>query len=122
MHGDRDNPDQEFACQSGDQTNCAIPASRADHETFSELHLYFHSTQTETKYSGVVTIGFFRGSVTAQEVKPIVTVKPGDIGNDSIVGIVTDKPGTQSVTIAIKAVSGAGVEQAIRERIPVMVQ
>lgn len=122
MHGDRDNPDEQFACQSSPRSDCAVPASRADRQTFSEVHLYFHPTATETKYSGAVQIGFFRGSETAQQVKPVVTVKPGDVGNDSVVGIVTDKPGPQTLRIEITAITASGVEAQIRERVPVIVE
>ena len=122
MHGDRDNPNEQFACQSSPRSDCAIPASRLDRQTFSEVHLYFHPTPTETKYSGVVQIGFFRGTELAQQVNPVVTVKPGDVGNNSVVGIVTDRPGPQTLRIEISAVTASGVEEQIREQVPVIVE
>ena len=42
MHGDRNNPDVEFACQSTDPTDCVVPASRPDAVVFSDTHVYYH--------------------------------------------------------------------------------
>jgi hypothetical protein len=122
MHGDRDNPDAEFACQSTPRNDCVIPASREGDQRFSEVHLYFHPTPTETKYSGVVLVGFFRGSKTAQEIRPVVTVRPGNVGNDSVVGIVTERPGSETLSIDITAVNTSGAKEQIREQIPVIVR
>ena len=49
------------------------------------------------------------------------TVMPGDVGNHSVVGIVTDKPGRYMLSLDITAVKKGGGEQHFREDIPVVV-
>ena len=93
MHGHKDNPDEEFGRQSNPRTDCSVHASTANGQTLSEVHLYFHPTKTDTTYTGVARIGFFQGAATSSTMTIKSTVMPGDVGNHSVVGIVTDKPG-----------------------------
>jgi hypothetical protein len=122
MYGDSDNPDAEFACQSNPRTDCVVPASRPDGQTFSEVHLYLHPTPAETKYSGAMQIGFFRGNKAAQELKASDTVKPGQVANHSIVGIVTDKAGPQVLNVEFKAVMASGEIRQIHDQVTVLVR
>lgn len=122
MHGDRDNPDQAFACQSDPRPDCTIPASRVERLTYSDVHLYFHPTTTSTKYAGVVRVGFFRGSEQAQALKPSLNVKPGDVGSVSVVGIVTDRPGPHTLTIDVTGLTASGAEERLQETIPIAVR
>ena len=62
MSGDRDNPDQEFVCQSEPRTECVMPVSRPDAQVFSDVHFYYHGAGAETKYTGSIDVGFFQGS------------------------------------------------------------
>jgi len=61
MYGDRNNADDEFACQSEPKTECVIPASRPDAQSFADVHFYFHGAGDETKYEGTTSIGFLQG-------------------------------------------------------------
>ena len=47
-------------------------------------------------------------------------MKPGNVGNHSVVGIVTDKPGRYTLSIDITAVKKGGGEEHFREEIPVV--
>jgi len=121
MHGDGDNPDAEFACQSTPRTECVVPASHAATKTFSDVFVYFHSGQTDTTFSGTVRIGFLGESATGTEIKPALSAKAGSVERSSVVGIVTDRPGTHELDIDVTAKTVAGTQQ-IRERIPITVQ
>jgi hypothetical protein len=57
MSGDRDNPDQEFVCQSDPRNDCVLPVSRPDTQVFSDVHFYYHGAGAETKYTGSIDIG-----------------------------------------------------------------
>ena len=58
---DRNNADDEFACQSEPKTECVIPANRPDAQSFADVHFYFHGAGDETKYEGTTSIGFLQG-------------------------------------------------------------
>ena len=121
MHGDKDSPDEEFDCQSNPPSECVVHASTSADQTLSKVHLYFHPTKSETTYSGVVHVGYFRNAETSPGIKPRVTVKPGKVGNHSVVGIVTDKPCTYMLTLDVTAVTKGGTEEHIREEVPIVV-
>ena len=122
MHGHTGNPNEEFGCQSNPRSDCVVHASRSGSQTLSEVHLYFHPTQVDTTYSGVVRIGFFSAGEAGPGLQIQTTVKPGDMGNYSVVGIVTDKPGQYMLTVDIRAAMSDGAEQQIKEQIPVTVR
>jgi hypothetical protein len=108
MHGDRDNPDREFACQSDARDSCVVPASRADEQVFSHVYLYYHGAGVETKYTGSVQIGFFQGAAESHDLKTNVTVKKSEpITNQSVTGIVTSTAGTYALTIGLEAATDA---------------
>jgi len=121
MSGDADNSDRDFVCQSNPRSECVVPVDRPDARVLSHVHLYYHSASAETKYTGSVRIGFFDG---AHELKPNMTVKPGDSpGNHSVSSFVSSKPGTYLMTIAVVATSvPSGAAQEIREQVPVTVR
>jgi hypothetical protein len=121
MMGDRDNPDRDFVCYSESPADCVIPPSRPDDQVFADVHLYYHPAATETKYGGTVQIGFFNSPLDLQ---PNFTVKPGaSPGNQSVVGIVSGKPGTYSLTIGVDATpTPAGATQQIRQQVRVIVR
>jgi len=118
MSGDRDNPDRDFVCQSNPRSECVAPVDRPDSRVLANVHFYYHPAAAETKYTGSIRIGFFD---TAHEIKPNVTVKPGDSpGNQSVSGFVSSKPGAYTMTIAVTATSGpSGAVTQIREEVPV---
>jgi hypothetical protein len=122
MHGHQDNPDEEFGCQSNPRSDCAVDVSGSSGQTFAEVHLYFHPTQTETNYSGSLRVGFFRDTSASPSKLAPVTVKPGNVANYSVIGLVTDRPGRYTLTLDITGVSQSGVTQHIQEEVTVDVQ
>src|SRR5215510_12716740 len=84
MYGDSDNPDREFSCQSGPQTDCVLPASRPDEQVFSDIHFYYHGASAETRYEGTRSISYLQGSFTSPT---SVTVEKGQsLTNQSVTG------------------------------------
>jgi len=124
MHGDRDNPDREFACQSDARASCVVPVSRADAQVFSHVYLYYHGAGVETKYTGSVQIGFFQGAAESHDMKTNVTVKKSEsITNQSVTGIVTSNAGTYALTIGLEAATAAtGRSMPVRDTVTVTVK
>lgn len=124
MSGDSDNPDREFVCQSEPRTDCVVPVSRPDAQVFSDVHVYYHGAGAETKYTGSIQIGFFRGSPTSQSVKTDTAVKKTErIANQSVSGIVTSTPGTYLLDFAlVGAVTDTTKTHPIQEKIRVVVR
>ena len=124
MSGDRDNPDQEFVCQSDPRNDCSLTVSRPDGQVFGHVHLYFHGAGFETRYEGSVTIGFFGDASQSHAFPTAVTVKEDEsIMNSSITGIVTSKPGKYTVDIALTArVTDTGKNDPIHVSVPVTVR
>jgi hypothetical protein len=123
MHGDGDNPDREFACQSAPRNDCVVPASTPEAQVFSDVHVYYHGTGAETVYAGSLDIGFLRGAAASRGNKTSITVKKDQsITNQSTTGIVTNTPGTYALTIAFDATADAGRSQPIREQVRVVVR
>ena len=124
MHGDRDNPDREFACQSDARAGCVVPASRADGQVFSHVYLYYHGAGGETKYAGSVQIGFFQGAAESRDMKTNITVKKNEsITNQSVTGIVTNNAGTYALTLALEATIGTnGTSQPVLDTVNVIVK
>lgn len=121
MHGDRDNPDREFACQSDPRSECVIPASRPDAQVFSDVHVYYHGAGGETKYVGSVDIGYFQGASPSRRSPSTITIKKNEsITNQSVSGIVSSTPGAYTVAFDLEAtVTETGRKQPIRESIQV---
>lgn len=124
MSGDRDNPDQEFVCQSAPRTDCVIPVSRPDAQVFSDVHFYYHGAGAETKYTGSIDVGFFQGSAASRQIRANTTVqKTEKIMNHSVTGIVTATPGSYPVRFALVAtVAGSATGQPIQADVPVIVK
>ena len=124
MSGDRENPDRDFVCQSEPRTECVVPASRPNEQVLSDVHLYYHGVGADIRYVGSVRIGYFRVSPDSQQIQTNMTVKKNEsIANQSVVGIVTDTPGSYEITFDLTAESTpAGTKREIRERLPVVVK
>jgi hypothetical protein len=124
MSGDRDNPDEDFVCQSDPRNDCVVPVSRPDAQVFSDVHVYYHGAGSVTKYAGSMQIGFFRGSAEPRNIQTNITVrKTGSIINQSVIGIVTETPGNYALAFSLVATSAdTGTSQPIREQIPVVVK
>jgi hypothetical protein len=123
MSGDRENPDRDFICQS-DSGDCVVPVSRPDEQVFSDVHVYYHGADTDIKYVGAVRIGFFRRSSDTAQIDTNLTVKKGEpIGNQSVVGIVTEVPGSYEIAFNLSADSiPPGNKREIRQRLPIVVK
>lgn len=99
--GDAEDPGRNVICQSDPRTDCVVPASRDGRKVFATVHLFFHPAATETRYTGTVEVGFFD---QVHEMTPNSTVKPGDAPTHHHINyIVTTKPGTYPLRIAIVA-------------------
>jgi hypothetical protein len=124
MTGDRDNPDRNFVCQSDPRTECTVPVTRAEAPSLAHVYFYYHPAATDTKYTGTIDVGFFEGPPGSHVIRPNLTLKgkEEDLGNESIVGIVSSRPGTYSLTIAIVATSQAGAAEEFHDSIPVVVK
>jgi hypothetical protein len=123
MFGDRDNPDQEFSCQSTPRTECALPASRPDAQVFSDIHFYYHGTGADIRYEGTRAIGYLQvtGSYTSRT--DIRVAKDQSIANQSISGIVTSKPGAYTVALSLTAtMTVSGKMVPVQETIPITVK
>ena len=125
MHGDRDNPDAEFACQSTESTECIIPVSRPGAAVFSHVHVYYHGAGAETRYVGSYDVGYFqRQGGGRSDVATNITVRGEEkITNQSVTGIVTSTPGPYVVRFALEAsIVGSGATQVVRAEVPVTVR
>ena len=118
MSGDRDNPDQDFVCQSNPRSECVAPVDRPDARVLAHVHFYYHPAAAKTKYTGSIRIGFFE---KPHEINPSITVDPGRLpGNQSISDFVSSTPGAYTMTIAVVATSvSSGAVTQIREEVPV---
>jgi hypothetical protein len=123
MHGDRDNPDAEFACQSTGPRECVLPASRLETRVFTDIHLYFHGAGKETTYLGSYRPEFLNDGDDSHHEFPIRATVKGEeqIGNHSVTGIVTSKPGRYSLRLALDATTVAG-STSIQEEVLVQVR
>jgi len=122
MHGDRENPDREYGCQSNPRDECVLPVSRADERSFSDVHFYYHGAAADTKFTGTVSIGFLERSQGASGFTVNSTVqKRGAVNYQGIIGIMTSMPGTYDVVIDIAGTTGQ-VTTPIRERFAVTVK
>jgi hypothetical protein len=120
MYGDRDNPDQQFSCQSEPRNDCVVPASRPDAPVFSTLYIYYHGSGEDTTYTGSFQIGYFN----SHEYPTNITVKKNEsIANQSVTGIVTSMPGTYEVAFNLTGVvPDTKKSQPIQDRIRVLVR
>jgi hypothetical protein len=125
MHGDRENADAEFSCQSTEPAECVVPASRADAQVFSDVHVYYHGVGSETTYVGSYQVGFFQSATAGpQDIATRITVRGNrKITNESVMGIVTSKPGTYALRFSLDAsMPGSTVTHPVREDVRVTVQ
>jgi hypothetical protein len=124
MHGDHENPDREFACQSTPRNDCVVPVSAPHSRVFTDVHFYYHGAGTDTAFTGTVTLGFLEGGSASKAFDVKATAdRPGTIGRQSITGIVSSSPGTYEVAInVIGTVGGAEQGHTIQETIPVVLR
>jgi hypothetical protein len=121
MHGDADNPDREFVCQSAPRTECVMPASRPDARVFGHVHFYYHSATVDTRYAGTIRVGFFN---SPREIAAGIPVKARDrAGNQSVSDLVTSAPGTHTMDIdVIATATPTGQTQNLRDQVSVTVR
>lgn len=59
------------------------------------MHVYYHGTGAETKYTGAFQVGFYDGPPEAHRIQTNITVKKNEsITDQSVTNIVTNSPGT----------------------------
>ena len=123
MHGDRDNPDREYGCQSNPRDECVLPASQPNERIFSDVHFYYHGVAAGTRFTGTVSIGFLersQGSANGFTVNSTVE-RRGAVNYQGIIGIVTSTPGTYQVVVDITGTAGQE-STPIREQFTVTVK
>jgi hypothetical protein len=117
------NKHATVACRSEPRTRCIVPASTIGQQSFATVHVYYHSTRSDTKYAGSVLIGFFGGPDNGHELKPALTVKANSRPiSSAVTDVVTTKPGRYSVRISLLATEGSGRSQTLRDDIDVEVR
>jgi hypothetical protein len=87
------------------------------------VHLYLHPTKSQTSYLGFMRMPFLDD---ADQLKPSdvnTTVPPGRLPvGMTVVGTVTRRPGTYSLTIALDAMqAGQATPSRIVQEVPVVV-
>ena len=98
-----------------------LPATTAQNQVLSDVHVYYHGA--ETKYVGSIRVGFFEGAPAAQEMKANITLKRNEsIANQSVTGIVAGRPGTYTMTFRLEATPTSGGSQPIATYVPVVVR
>ena len=124
MSGDRENPDQDFVCQSDPKTDCVMHVSRPSARVFSDVHLYFHGAGDETRYEGTAAIGFFEDSSAPHVSRTSITVRKNEsITNQTTTGIVTSTPGVYTVTLDLTAtMTGGGKREPVHQTFQVRVE
>ncbi len=103
------NGQERVVCQSDPRTECLLPSSTRDRRTLATVHLYLHPSTAETKYVGTMRVTFLDGSsaeVHETKVDSTVGVRDAPVGA-SLTGIVTERAGSYSMTIALTATSPA---------------
>lgn len=88
------------------------------------VHLYLHPSTVQTKYVGAMQLGFLNGSAEPHETRVNSTVKRGSspVGV-SVTGVLTSKPGTYPMTIALTAETSSTQRPVdIREMLSVTVK
>lgn len=127
MSGDRDNPDQDFVCQSDPRSDCMITTTRVGAPVFAAVHIYYHPAPAEISYKGSVAVGFFEGAASEPQshvasVGAIVKAN-GTPYHQSVTDIVTNNPGRYAMTVAVVATRTVGrSEEQIRDEVRVVVR
>ena len=124
MSGDSENPNHDFVCQSNPRSECVIPVSSGDTKTNAAVYFYYHPAAVETRYTGTIQLGFLEGNSSLHELRPDFTVKPKDSpANQSVVGIVSSRPGTYAMAIDVVAgPTGSDARQNIQDKVQVVVR
>ena len=111
------------ACRSEPRSPCVILASTDQQQLSATVHVYYHSSRSETKYTGSVHIGFFGGSTGGHGLKPSITVRANSTPiSQAVTDVVTTKPGRYTVQISVVATFGTGRTQTIEDEIEVEVR
>ena len=111
------------ACRSEPRTPCVILATTDQQQSFATVHVYYHSSRSETKYTGTVHIGFFGGPTGGHDLKPSITVRANSAPiSQAVTDVVTTKPGRYTVQISVVATFGTGRTQTIEDEIEVEVR
>jgi hypothetical protein len=120
-----DSGQREFVCGSSQPSRpCALPASTERRQTVATIHLMVHAAAEPTSYLGFMLGGFFEGGSDRRIGEVNTTVAPGSRPvSTTVTGLVTSKPGTQSLAISIDATQPkAPAPQRIAEKVPVFVK
>jgi hypothetical protein len=122
VHSGNDN--EQTVCQSDPRTDCVLVSATAGARRMVTVHLYLHPSTVQTKYVGAMQLGFLNGSAEPHETRVNSTVKRGSspVGV-SVTGVLTSKPGTYPMTIALTAETSSTQRPVdIREMLSVTVK
>jgi len=98
------NGNEQVVCQSDPRTECVLPVGSGETRRMATVHLYLHPSGIETRYVGTMQVGFMNGSPEPHDTRVNSTVTPGSSPvNVSVTGLVTSRPGTYPMTIALSA-------------------
>lgn len=124
MTGDRNDPDQQFICQSDPRTECIVPVSRPGAQVLANVHFYYHGAGKGTTYAGSLRVGFFPGPAASQIFQANATATKAEaIVNQSVTGVVTETPGTYALSLSLTATAtDTGDRRSVAAEIPVVVR
>lgn len=101
---------------------CALTASTRDRREFVTVHLYLHAAAQTASYEGTLKLPFLEG--VSEGTRPVAaTLQPGAPAEGmTITGLVTSKPGTYTMTVALKVTYGGKNSTPITRDITVTVR
>lgn len=112
---------EQMVCGSDAASSCVLTASGDRQPMLATLHLLLHPTKVDTRYSGIVRIGF---GGNAYETKVNSTVKGnGAAENVTITAAVTQMPGMYTTEISLTATwAGAPKPLPLRGRVTLTIK
>ena len=115
--------DEAFVCGSATPaTECVIIASTAERSNSATVHLFLHAAAKETRYLGIMRVGFLEGNAPAlAEVNTIVPARSSPVTRTET-GIVAQQPGNYVASIALDAVQEGHPVSRITQDIKVVVR
>jgi len=117
--------DPDFICGSARPGQpCVLEAMTEKSRTLATVQLFVHAAAQRTSYVGFMRASFFEGEVGGRLGEVNATVNPGSRPvATTVVGRVTSKPGSYTLTISVDAAQGGGANPVhISDEVPVVVR
>ena len=114
--------EERIACQSAQpRVECTLAASSKERQELATIHLYLHAATQAVTYDGSVRLPFLDGAADVGRVS--ATVTPGSTPQGpTIAGVITSKPGTYTMTVALKVKHGGNESPPIDREVKVIVR